>query len=59
MLDKCPLFQGMRPWQVRKLVAMSRIREYQPDEAILLQGTRYDTMLVLLKGQAEVWRTRA
>ncbi|MEW8554052.1 MAG: MMPL family transporter [Candidatus Thiodiazotropha sp.] len=58
VLDKCPLFQGMRPWQVRKLVAMSRIREYQPDEAILLQGTRYDTMLVLLKGQAEVWRTR-
>jgi diguanylate cyclase (GGDEF)-like protein len=58
VLDKCPLFQGMRPWQVRKLVAMSRIREYQPDEAILLQGTKYDTMLVLLKGQAEVWRTR-
>ncbi|MEW8506100.1 MAG: MMPL family transporter [Candidatus Thiodiazotropha sp.] len=58
VLDKCPLFRGMRPWQVRKLVALSRIREYEPDEAILLQGTKYDTMLVLLKGQAEVWRTR-
>lgn len=58
VLDKCPLFKGMRPWQVRKLVALSRIREYQPDEAILQQGMNYDTMLVLLKGEAEVWHTR-
>jgi diguanylate cyclase (GGDEF)-like protein len=58
VLDNCPLFKNMRPWQVKKLVALSRIREYQPDEAILLQGTKYDTMMVLLKGQAEVWRTR-
>ncbi|MES9946841.1 MAG: MMPL family transporter [Candidatus Thiodiazotropha sp.] len=58
VLDKCQLLKGMRPWQVRKLVAVSHIREYEPDEAILLQGTSYDTMLVLLKGQAEAWRTR-
>ncbi|RLW69609.1 MAG: hypothetical protein B6D71_09595 [gamma proteobacterium symbiont of Stewartia floridana] len=58
VLDKCPLFKGMRPWQVRQLVALSRIREYQADEAILLQGMEYDTMLVLLKGQAEAWHTR-
>ncbi|MES9972266.1 MAG: GGDEF domain-containing protein, partial [Candidatus Thiodiazotropha sp.] len=58
VLDKCQLFKGMRPWQVRKLVAVSRIREYQPDETILLQGTAYNNMLVLLKGEAEAWRTR-
>ncbi len=59
VLEKCPLFNGMRPWQVRKLVVLSQVGEFVRDEVILLQGKKSDAMQVLLEGRAEVWRTRS
>ncbi len=58
VLEQCPLFTGMRNWQVRKLVVLSQIREFKKDEAILLQGVKSDAMYVILEGSVEVWRTR-
>lgn len=58
VIENCPLFEGMQPWQIRKLVVLSQIREYKPNEAVLMQGASSDTMFVMLEGQAEIWRTR-
>ncbi len=59
VVKNCSLFAGMRSWQVRKLVVLSQVGEFRQDEAILLQGRKSDSMLVLLEGSAEVWRTRS
>ena len=58
VLESCPLFNGMRPWQVQKLVVLSQIRNFVPDEAIFMQGEKSNVMLVMLEGKAKAWRTR-
>jgi diguanylate cyclase (GGDEF)-like protein len=59
VLKECRLFKGMRSWQIRKLVALSQVEEFIPDEAILLQGSETGAMMVMLEGKAEVWRNRS
>ncbi|HID45225.1 MAG TPA: cyclic nucleotide-binding domain-containing protein, partial [Chromatiaceae bacterium] len=58
VMDDCMLFTGMRKWQVRKIIALSRLQEFRKDEAIFLQGQNAHYMRVLLEGTAEVWHTQ-
>lgn len=56
VLAGCPLFQGMKHWQVRRILAASRLQHYLPDEVILRQGDTAEKMYVLLEGEVGVWR---
>ncbi|WP_457668886.1 MMPL family transporter [Thiolapillus sp.] len=56
--DNCPLFGNMHNWQVRKILALSRLQQFRQDEAIFLQGQSAHYMRVLLEGEAEIWRTQ-
>lgn len=56
VVKRCPLFGGMSLWQARKIIALSEIREYQQDEAILLQGESMDHIYLSLQGNVESWR---
>lgn len=58
VIDNSPLFYGMRHWQVKKIVALSRLQNFHRDEAIFLQGQNAHYLRVLLEGKAEIWRTQ-
>jgi diguanylate cyclase (GGDEF)-like protein len=59
VIDDCPLFCGMRHWQVKKIIALSRLQDFRQNEAIFLQGQNAHYIRVLLEGRAEIWRTQA
>ncbi|MCB1865003.1 MAG: MMPL family transporter [Chromatiales bacterium] len=56
--DECQLFEGLRPWQVRKTVLLSRVQNYAPGAAIVEQGSRGQELFILLDGAAEVYQAR-
>ncbi len=58
VIHNSPLFCGMRHWQVKKIIALSRLQDFRQDEAIFLQGQSAHYMRVLLEGKAEIWRTQ-
>ena len=51
VIDNCPLFSGMRRWQAKKVVALSRLQDFQQGEAIFLQGQDAHYLRVLLEWQ--------
>ena len=58
VIDNCPLFSGMRHWQAKKVIALSRLQDFRKDEAIFLQGQKAHFVRVVLEGKADVWRTK-
>ncbi len=56
VVEKCALFRGMRPWQIKKAILVSDVRRIGPGCAIVTQGTAGREMFVLLAGTAEVWQ---
>lgn len=50
VLVRCPLFDGMSRYQVRKVVVLSDIQEFAPGEVIVQQGTKTTGMYVVLQG---------
>jgi hypothetical protein len=56
VLRRCELFEGMRPWQVKKLVLLGGLRVYRDGDAIVRQGDTAKEMFVVLDGGAEVWQ---
>ncbi len=58
VIERCELFRGMRPWQVKKIMLVSKIHTINPGNVIVRQGDTGDEMFVLLEGNAEVWQKR-
>lgn len=58
-VEKSPLFKGLRPWQIKKIVLISKLQEFRHGEPIIRQGEAGEEMYVLLEGSAEVRATRA
>ena len=54
VLVKCPLFQGMSQFDVKKVVVLSNIQQFQPGEPIIEQGTVSRGMFVVLQGVEDV-----
>ncbi|MBI2799863.1 MAG: MMPL family transporter [Gammaproteobacteria bacterium] len=54
VLSRCPLFGGMSPYQVKKLILLSEIVEFPQGQALLTQGEVSSGMFVLLKGNVDV-----
>lgn len=57
-VEQCPLFLGMRLWQIKKVVLVSRVYQYQRGDLIVRQGDPGKEMFVLLEGSAEVRMTQ-
>jgi uncharacterized protein len=47
-------FEGLRPWQIKKVVLLGRLRETGAQELAVKEGDKGDSMYLLLEGQAEV-----
>ncbi len=56
VIERCELFQEMRPWQVKKIVLVSKVQSVNPGDVIVRQGDTGNEMFVLLEGSAEVWQ---
>jgi hypothetical protein len=54
LLKNCKLFDGMRPWQVRKLILLSRLQHYREGEYIMQEGEPATEMYILLHGAADI-----
>ena len=55
LLTHCKLFRGMRPWQVRKLLLLSNMREYKTGETIMRTGEPATEMYILLDGAVNIY----
>ena len=54
LLTQCRLFSGMRPWQVRKLILLSRLRSYNAGDTIMRSGEPASEMYILLEGAVDI-----
>lgn len=59
VLNNCPLFKDMHQWQSKKVIAMSEMKKFIQDEAIMLQAQPVNQLYILLEGEVEAWRTRS
>jgi len=58
VLVRCPLFQGMSPYQTKKVVLLSQMQDFDAGSVIIEKGSRSSGMYVVLKGEAQVHFTR-
>ncbi|RLJ20449.1 hypothetical protein DJ030_06975 [bacterium endosymbiont of Escarpia laminata] len=58
VIERCELFREMRPWQIKKIVLVSKVQSVNPGDVIVRQGDTGNEMFVLLEGSAEVWQNR-
>ena len=54
LIEKCDLFASMRPFEVRKLIAMSRRLQYGKDEYVVREGEMGDEVFVILTGSVKI-----
>jgi len=54
VLARCPLFDGMTSYQVKKLVLLSDVVRFGGGESLIRQGDEADGMFVLLNGTASI-----
>ena len=54
VLKHCPLFRGMSPYQIKKIILLSDMIEFAPGEALVRQGETSTGMFVLLAGSVDV-----
>ncbi|MEG3619535.1 MMPL family transporter [Magnetovibrio sp. PR-2] len=57
ILDSCPLFDNMSPYQIKKSILLSQIHSFEEQDALLQQGDVDRKLLVVLEGSVEVVRT--
>lgn len=56
VVDNSPLFQGMTPYQVRKAILISELREVPAGTRLVEQGTMEGSMYLVVSGELEVVR---
>jgi preprotein translocase subunit SecF len=54
VLIKCPLFQRMSPYQIKKVALLSHMQDFKEGEIIIEHGEQSSGMYVLLKGSAQI-----
>ncbi len=54
VITKCPLFQKMRPWQIKKIVLLAHVKEFAKDMFIIRKGETDRAMYLILDGSARV-----
>lgn len=56
LLERSQLFEGMRPWQAKKIILTANLEHYEPGDALVRQGDLGETMYVIIDGDLEVRR---
>ncbi len=54
VLVNCPLFSGMSQFDVKKVVVLSNMQDYDNGETVIQQGTVSSGMYVILQGRANI-----
>ncbi|MEN8174335.1 MAG: efflux RND transporter permease subunit [Pseudomonadota bacterium] len=54
VLDHCSLFHGMKPSQIKRLVLISNVLEFETDAVIVNEGASDKEMYVILEGRVDV-----
>ena len=54
VIEQCPLFRDMSPYQIRKLILLSDMTEFAPGCELMHQGEVSSGMFVILHGRVEV-----
>lgn len=54
VVERAKLFEGLRKWQIKKVVLLGRMLEKDVDEFIVKQGEEGKSMFLLLEGKAHV-----
>ena len=54
LVTECRLFAGMKPWQIRKLILLSRLHKYKAGEVIMRAGEPASEMYILLDGGVDI-----
>jgi CheY-like chemotaxis protein len=54
VLRKIPIFNGLAPSQVKKILSLCQSRSYKPGERVCESGTEPDEMFVLLSGELAI-----
>lgn len=52
--DKCALFEGMRPNQIKRIVLNGNLRQFHAGETVMRQGEIGRELFVLLEGEGEL-----
>jgi CRP-like cAMP-binding protein len=55
-LEHSPLFHDMTPYQIRKTILLSELREYREGDRLVEQGTMGRSMYIVVGGELEVVR---
>ncbi|MFZ2726751.1 MAG: MMPL family transporter [Methylococcaceae bacterium] len=53
-LRKSEVFADMSAFQIKRVILLSKVREYQANETIIKQGSMGNELFIILSGQAEV-----
>lgn len=56
VLSRSPLFAGMSPFQIKKAILLSELREVPQGQTIIVQGSKARSMSMVLSGTVEVLR---
>jgi len=54
LIESCELFEGMKEFEVRKLIAMSQRHTYEGGEVIMRHGDQGDDIYVVLSGSVSI-----
>ena len=54
VLRKIPIFNGLSPTQVKRILGLCVHRQFQPEECVCQSGTPSDEMYVLLSGEVAI-----
>jgi predicted RND superfamily exporter protein len=53
-LTQSAVFADMTPFQIKRVILLSKIREYQPGEIVIQQGETGSELFLILSGQVDV-----
>jgi predicted RND superfamily exporter protein/CRP-like cAMP-binding protein len=54
VLSRCPLFEDMSSYQVKKLILLSELVTFDAEEVLIVQGDVSSGMYVILKGEVSI-----
>ncbi|MCB1750230.1 MAG: MMPL family transporter [Gammaproteobacteria bacterium] len=54
IIPRSQLFQGMRPWQIRRFILSSMVLEFAPGELVFKKDDESEALFLVMKGLVEV-----
>jgi len=58
VIRSCKLFAGMRPWQIKKTILLSRVQTFSEGERVIREGDHSQEFFVILEGTANAQITQ-